>query len=260
MAMGMDAKGFVRFSRGSGAGMIAREVIKVDGAELHRRLDHLRRNMGLVITTAIEEINVLIAVRIEETSPRDTNRFVRGWLLACADVGPIPAAIPGVQASARHQQYLAYLEKEANRVGRMLKSAQAKMEWWYLSKPDRNRNRPAFHELSRAITQLSKWHNRLIEEYVKLDGDPTGLLMDKERGQRNYSTVRVGIYGGRGIISEQSDRVTVVLHNREPHATIVEKRYGILARAMREVKRLGIARVNKSLVRRIQQVDRSRAA
>lgn len=259
MAMAMDEKGFVRFSRGSGAGMIAREFAW-DDRELKARMQHLRQNMGLVLRTGIEQINALVAVRVEETSPRDTNRFVRGWLMACGDVGPIPAMIPGVVASARHQQYLAYLEKEANRVGRILKATQAKMDFWYTSKPNRNRNTPAYNQLQREIAKLERWHNRIIEEYVKLDGDPSGLLMDKERGQRNYSTVRVGTYGGSGIIAEQSDRVTVVYHNKEPHTTIVEKRYGVMTRALREVKTLGTTRANAAMIKRIKQVDQSRAA
>jgi len=148
MAMAMDEKGFVRFSRGSGAGMIAREF-KWDDRELKSRMRHLRQNMGLVLKTGVEQINALVAVRVEETSPRDTNRFVRGWLMACGDIGPIPAMIPGVVASARHQQYLAYLEKEAKRAGTILKALQGKMVFWYTSKPNRKKGTPAYNDLRR---------------------------------------------------------------------------------------------------------------
>lgn len=252
MAMAMDSKGYVRFSKGSGAGEFARTVT-IDSTELHRRAAEIKRRFGPAARGGVEQINALIAVRVDETAPRDTNRYVRGWLLACADVGPIPAYIPPLAASSRHQQYLAKLEKEYKRVVKMAQAERRALEFLYLNKPNRNRNTPGFRKLQNKINKLEKWAERLIEEYIKLDGDPSGLLMDAERGGRNYSTVRVGVFGGRGMVTEHSDRVIVSLHNLEPHTTIVEKRYEVMRRAMREVKSLGLSTVAAAIVRRIKK-------
>lgn len=252
MPMAMDSKGFVRFSKGSGAGSMARQVT-IDDAQLKARVRVLKDRFGEAMLTAAEEVNALIAVRVEETAPRDTNRFVRGWLLACADVGPIPAFIPALTKSARHEQYLKFLEREYKRVIRLLRGLQNTLNLFYYSKPNRNRNTGAFRAMKAKERKLQKWADRLIEEYFKLEGDPTALLFDAERGKRNYSTVRVGVFGGRGRIVPESDRWVVVLHNLEPHTTIVEQRYDIIRRAMREVKSYHLSRVAAAVVRKIQK-------
>lgn len=245
-----------RFSRGSGAGAQARATF-VDASGLQRRIQLLRKNMPEISRQVALEMNGLLAWRVSDTSPRDTNRFVRGWMLAAKDVGPIPVMIPAVKSTSRHAEYMKYLQKELTRLMNERKAVAGMIDFWYTSKPNRNRNTPAYREMSAKVRKLDKWIVRVQEEIAKAGGDETVLLMDKERGRRNYSTVRVGVYGGEGSIRRIVGKTLVRWHNKEPHATIIERKYGIIRNAMGMVKRAGLVRVKKTLVRELTAMSKA---
>jgi len=245
-----------RFSKGSGAGKAARETF-VDASGLQKRIQLLRRNMPEISRQVAQEMNALLAWRVSDTSPRDTNRFLRGWLLAAKDVGPIPVIIPALRATSRHSEYIKYLQQELLRLETERKAVAGMIDFWYTSKPNRKRGTPAYNKMTSQVRKMDKWIVRVKEELVKAGGDETVLLMDKERGKRNYSTVRVGIYGGEGSIRRIGGKTLVRWHNKEPHATIIERKYGIIRNAMGMVKRAGLVRVKKTLVR---ELTKSRAA
>jgi len=245
-----------RFSKGSGAGKEARAT-KVDASGLQKRIQLLRRNMPQISRQVAQEMNALLAWRVSETSPRDTNRFLRGWLLAAKDVGPIPVIIPALRSTSRHSEYIKYLQKELMRLEAERKGLAGMIDFWYTSKPNRRRNTPAYREMNARLRKLDKWIVRVKEEIAKAAGDETVLLMDKERGKRNYSTVRVGIYGGEGAIRRIGGKTLVRWHNKEPHATIIERKYGIIRNAIGMVKRAGLVRVRKTLVRELTAVSRA---
>lgn len=247
-----------RFSKGSGAGALARQTT-LDVSVLQRRLNALRAAMPEINRNATLEMNALIAQRVAETSPRDTNRFVRGWLLAAKDVGPVGVAVPAVNASSRHDQYVRYLEKEFKRLSRDRDGLKALIDLWYTSKPTRSRNTPAYAQMTSKLRKIEKWMQRVAEEIQKAKGDESALLFDKERGGRNYSTVRTGVHGGKGRITLFEDRTFVTWHNLEAHATIIERKYQIMGMALREVKAYGAARVKKSLVAGMQRLESAAA-
>jgi len=242
-----------RFSRGSGAGADARAV-KLDTRQLDQRLATLRRRMGSVLQGGVHEMNALIAARVAETSPRDTNRFVRGWLLATKDIGPLPVAVPPVTRSSRREEYLRYLDKEFKRLSRERDGLKALIDLWYTSKPNRSRNTPAYTELTNRLRKIEKWMGKLAEQIKAAKGSEDFLLFDKERGNRNYSSVRTKVHGGVGTQRYFEDRVLVQYRNLEAHTTIIERKYGIIGRALREAKMLGLTRVKARLVRSIDSL------
>lgn len=242
-----------RFSRGSGAGANARAVT-LDTRELDRRLGILRRRMGSVLQGGVHEMNAIIAARVAETSPRDTNRFVRGWLIAARDVGPLPVAVPPVTRSSRREEYLRYLDKEFKRLSRERDGLKAMIDLWYTSKPNRNRNTPAYNEMTNRLRKIEKWMGKLAEQLKAAHGSEDFLLFDKERGNRNYSSVRTKVHGGRGSMRYFEDRVLVQYHNLEAHTTIIERKYGVMGRALREAKMLGLTRVKARLVRSLDSL------
>ena len=239
-----------RFSRSSGAGSKAR-ASRVDTSELRARLMDLRARVPAITRIAALEMNALLAERVAETSPRDTNRFVRGWLLAAMDVGPITVAVPNVAASARHSEYVDYLNRELRRAQKVLQGIVAVIDLWYTSKPNRRRNTPAYRELERKRKKQEKWIGRITEELKKLNDDPSALLFDKERGNRNYSTVRTGVHGGRGVLVRLPGKTVVRWHNLEAHATIIERKYGIIRNALGATRAAGVSRMQKKIAREL---------
>jgi hypothetical protein len=242
-----------RFSKGSGAGANARGV-KLDTRQMEIRLARLRRGMPGVLSSGVMEMNALIALRVAETSPRDTNRFVRGWLLACRDIGPLPVAVPPVTKSARREEYLKYLDKEFKRLSRERDTLKSMIDFWYTSKPNRNRNTRSYTEMTSRLRKIEKWIGKLAEQIKAARGSEDFLLFDKERGKRNYSSVRTNVHGGVGTMRYFEDRVLVQLRNLEAHTTIIERKYGIIGRALREAKAFGLTRVKARLVRAVDSL------
>jgi hypothetical protein len=237
----------IQYSRGSGAGMVARQV-KVDSTLLMRRLDGLRKSLPEISGVAALEGNALIAGRVAETSRRDTNRFVRGWLIAMKMVGPIPAMVPGVQASSRHADYVLKLILERNAVKRELVSVESAIDWWFRNNPTRQ-NSPYYRKMLARRNKLLFWKERLEEEVRLATKYDDLIFMDAERGKRNFSTVRVKIFGGRGRMVRNGNFMLVRYHNLEAHTTIVERRDKILARALGEMKTVGAQRMKAAGVR-----------
>jgi len=237
----MGSLGAIIYSPGSGAGKLGRRVT-IDPTMMQRRLDAVRRALPEIHMNAIMEGNALIAIRVDETARRDTNRFVRGWLMACKDIGPIPVAIPSVKYASRHAAYVAKLKAELRTYQDDLHTLDTQIDAWF-SGPGRKRGAGYAKMLNRRA-KLIQWSERLKEEIIKAEGEVSIVFFDMERGRRNYSTVRTAIYGGKGRVVTNGVRAIATMHNLEPHTTIVERRDRIMARAMNELRAFGMTRIN----------------
>lgn len=81
--------------------------------------------------------------------------------------------------------------------------------------------------LRRAREELQKWK----------DNQGRGVIMiGAFNNSEKLATVRVNFaaYGGSGAVRNFGSKTVVMLHNKEPHASIVEYRFGITRTALRE--------------------------
>lgn len=66
--------------------------------------------------------------------------------------------------------------------------------------------------------------------------------------------MRTKVYGGEGRLYMNGDRPRLELHNKEPHTTIVEARFGVVAVAARGTKALAGRKASKAYIAAIQGV------
>lgn len=174
--------------------------------------------------------------RVLETGRRDTNRYVRGWALAGAEATKQAFPTPAVVESKRAQQILGRLVEQLEYWTFIVRryERQGRTDRWY--------NQAVRRRLS-AIKQIEKFSS----------GGGASIAFDlysyqRARDGRALTTIRNKIYGGSGRTLLLGEKVFVEIHNKEPHTSVVEYRWGTLAKASFEFRGLGMRKYGKKFV------------
>jgi hypothetical protein len=235
---------------------------RMDISRLLRRMKAIKNVRGELEAATLRAVGPLLIQRIAITAPRDTNRFVRGWILAGRDAGITNLPTPIVIDSHRKDQYVQRLAEQWSRARALADRLHAKYDQWY----GRSGRRPGAYggRLQRDILKAEERASRAYEE-LQLAETVKGFIFigqgkavaqgsmrgfNQRHGLGRIATVRVRIYGGRGAIRVQQNSAYLVLHNLEPHATLVENRHRVYRNAVSAIPQL--ARVGGGSVFRSQ--------
>jgi len=219
-------------------------------------------------------------VFIQRASRRDTNRFVRGWAIANNLTGLPSLPVPNVVPSRHAATYLKILGDQVDAFSAMV----GKYEYLIESR-FRRVNRPMrgkyYNELSSALTRAytrlerareelrsaARKHSLNIPDYLFIglynkDGQYRPMIGKNTRGRtaRQLATIRTKVYGGTGRAVINDYQSVFVLHNREPHVTLLEARYHYVASAARMARVLGVKKMATKYVAGMQAVMRGGGA
>lgn len=182
---------------------------------------------------AVIEMSRIIVVRALATSPRDTNRYFNGWAQAgnSAGIGRFP--VLALNRSSKWSQIKYALEKQ--------------LEWWtmldarYRAQGRKDRwARQAAQKVERAREELRRFYQSNsaigINIYTNSYDKPVRALPKA--------------YGGRGqVVDLAGGRGTVVqLHNREAHASFVEKNKRVMRNAFSAFRGTGLRQSRSAYV------------
>lgn len=210
---------------------------------------------------AIVELARAFGTEVLRRSPVDTGRFKRAeaQALNAAGVGPFPEEAIKSGNDKLRRRIQARLTVQVRFWEKVARGMEARGEATYKTKRGTGQTkhyRDALKkaELSRrylaefvasegtAAVIASEWWQRVSEaKRRKTPIDPTRILT------RAYSKV----YGGTGRIIEAGSRSIVQLVNKEPHAYIVEARYGPRKTALNAVGNGLVKRVGNGYVKRV---------
>lgn len=212
----------------------------MDIRRLRSRLSGVKNAAGEIQAATLRSLGGLLISRIAATAPRDTNRYVRGWMLAGIDAGVSNLPPPPIGESKRVEQNIQRLERQFLAARGLADRLQNRYDNWY----GRKGRKPGAYgsRLQRDIDKANERANRAyssLQELQTVKGaifiggsgnrnarpNPAGRGFNQRYGLGRLATVRTKIYGGRGQIITQKYYASLLLHNMEPHATIVESRH-----------------------------------
>lgn len=223
-------------------------TVNVDTSKAQAKMRGLLAGSQASRLAAVKEMTRTVLKNIETIAPRDTNRYVRGWMQAGNAAGLGPFMIPPLN--------------RASNLNHILESiAQQRDYWEYIV--DR------YHHQGRHDSWAAKAERRLAQAQEQVD-----KFVQSNEGAviainlySNYTmkgkAIRVlnKVYGGTGKVIDRPDATFVQLHNREPHTSIVEKNKKVLNRASQMFRSSGLARVKgKYLERALQAANGGGAA
>lgn len=171
----------------------------------------------------------------------DTGRFMRSQAEAGNDAGIGVFPLSPVRPSRMQERILQILTGQVRRWENFARLYQ---------KEGRTNNRyyrKILKNIEKARAELKKYS----------DSNGMAIVFDAFSGGSRMTTVRVNFsaYGGAGYVRTIGDETFVRLHNKTPHASIVEYRFGIVRRSLAAVKELSVKRLQKK-----QYVEKMRAA
>lgn len=222
---------------------------------IRRAADANAREVSLVHARVL--VNAL-----DSLSPRDTRRYVRGWQMAGRDLG-VWSSVDTVRRSERADLIASRLERQIERIEKAIdtleRDAEKKRELvdlWFTSR-GRKLSPGARRMLRRAeknyleAARLKVVLGRAEDQLARFEASGgTAILIYASRSRRSRSsnqpvdgvkrrsrrrrihTVRDQVYGGVGTMRSIGGGVVLTeLHNKEAHASIVERRHSPLSRA-----------------------------
>lgn len=203
---------------------------------LDRNRPDARKSAALAMAHEVVRVAVVIA-------PKDTNRYVNGFAQAANKAGAGPISAPPIRASRVHDEIVRKLRQQAAFWEFIVRDAETKGRTLYRVRGKSGETksyRKAKQNLAKAREQLKKV-------------DPTSIAFGL-RGSSGRSlnlTVRNKIYGGTGEVVETPAVTFVRLHNLEAHATIVEKKFGVMKKAGAVARAMGARSVGRAYFKKV---------
>lgn len=227
------------------------------GADITQLLDGLKRLRRGGRAGTKDASVVIIRAWLQEVSaisPRDTRRYVRGWLLAGRDIGITDLAVPSLQATKYAEFYEKILYGQVEKLVREYTFIRSRMKLWFEDRgrpPTRWYNNAARQvaqiekRLQTMLLQVARWESTTVAQTgIVFDArvNIAGWLKDGKNVQRlkgrKFASVREKVYGGEGGFITASNGITFgQVRNLEPHVKLIESRYGIVRKATAAVRR-----------------------
>lgn len=237
----------------------------VKTAGLQTKVKALQAATPAATLAMVTSIGYQVGTQIAFSAPRDTNRFANGWAQAfnAAGLGPI------VELPYHRSQYA---ERLIDRLKLQVSSLETAVNYERRRNAERFRSKSARRDrrIDRQFKgRLAKVEKRLArakEELLKAESNDLFLVIwgragrtDPKTGKRISSrldTVRTQVFGGTGATVRGPAGWVVAVHNREPHATIVEARTKVYSdafrsaagdgRALRRAKSVGVQALKRA--------------
>jgi len=165
-------------------------------------------------------------------SPRNTNRYVRGWILAgnTAQVTtlPVPRVVP--LSETERGAYIERLQRQLDQRQQRVDKLTRMFEAWY-GRTGRKLGvygRKLKRELGaaeRSRDRAQAWLDRALaaDSFIFFGASP--------KAKRRTETIREKVYGGEGYQKHTAGYSEIILHNLEPHCRILERRLGLVRSA-----------------------------
>jgi len=240
--------------------------VTVDLRGLRARHARMRQNAEAARRAALHRGISLWAHEVAERSPRDTNRFVRGWIQAAQAVGVTGLIEPIVQSSKYLEVYVEAYEFEIARLGQKLWAAHKTLTQGVPGRggtlrPVKGVRRARLEQtraslLARIAAKREELRKLLATEGAIVIGAGKVWLADDGPGialsqKSTRPTVRLKIYGGQGRVYETQGRSVYILHNLEPHTSLVEFRHKVAAQARDGLQFFGIKAIRQVYLNRV---------
>lgn len=203
-------------------------VLKVDASKAIARTRAMTARMPEARRAVVVAAARLTLHRALATAPRDTNRYVRGWAQAGNAAGIGVFAVPELNRASNF-----------DKIERRLR---AEVDWWtrIVDRYERQGRR------DRWASQARRRLDRAKEEYERLFQAEGGAVIAinaySALGAKRGPRAMYKVYGGDGhIVRVGKHETIVVLHNKEPHSSIVERNTRNFRNAASAVRRSGVA-------------------
>lgn len=189
----------------------------------------------------LRQITTSLMRRIAVTAKRDTNRYVRGFLMAGRDLGS-QEFIPPVVASKYAERIRDLIESQKDRLGFLLGKLTRELNAMYPNGRPKNPRTTTYADMFKRERELTKLYEKSKIELERLNqgGDSTLLIgflgSGNAQSGRKLLTVRNKIYGGVGRYIESRGTVYAVVINKEPHANILENKHRTFGNALSAVR------------------------
>lgn len=199
---------------------------------------------------AIRALGGAIVDNLRLLSPRDTNRYVRGWLHAGREAGVFGGPIPRLNESKWHKSNLEQAEIWLQRAEQNHGNAAKRLRDTFPSGAPKRGQAKLYGRLSREVDKANGRLNeaRLTVGELRTDkyaivfgaGRVVGRGAKQKRLGVGRITLRQKIYGGSGWILDRGTSSTIRLLNHEPHALILESKKGVLRQATAAARGAGL--------------------
>lgn len=189
----------------------------------------------------LRQITTSLMRRIAVTAKRDTNRYLRGFMMAGKDLGATEF-VPPIVASKYAARIRDLIESQKDRRGFLLGKSKRELKAMYPDGKPKNPRTPTYDYMYEQVQRREKLYEKSKRELERLNqgGDTTLLIgflgSGNAQSGRKLLTVRNKIYGGVGRYIESRGTVYAVVINKEPHAKILEKKYRTFGNALSAVR------------------------
>lgn len=212
-------------------------TIKVDATRAKAKMRALVDSGPASRRAAVIEMTRVIMVRALATASRDTNRYFNGWARAgnSAGIGRFP--VLALNRASKFDQIEARLRNE--------------IDWWTRIVNRYERQQRDDRWKAQAVRRLAA-ARREYERLFKAEGGAViGINTFSSLGSGRTPRAIYKVYGGDGRIIELAGGAgTVVqLHNREAHASMVERKTGNMRKAYSAFKGTGLMSVRGAYLR-----------
>jgi len=239
--------------------------MKVSIDELRRnvaKLDAARRNAR---REAVAFLGRRISQQVSVRAPRDTGRFVRGYLLAFQKIGHFEGSMPALQHSKYIEQAIKILVDQHKFWSNAAASNRKTLLERYPNGPQRGRM-AGYKAVRKRLEKSQDLAMRAQQELSKFRSAPYGIIMSPLRWEftpegRRLITVRPNPYGGDGTIIEGDTSTKARILTKEPHAEFVERERSTLPVALFNATRGTIfEKAGKTYVKGIKNVAQVQGA
>jgi hypothetical protein len=206
-----------------------------------QKMARLRARSPDARDAAAREMMRAVMARVVSETPRDTNRLVRGYMQAANDLGLGPYALPRVANSRGAERQKKRLERQLRQVELLLAAALRSVA---------SKERLFETRYARPGRKLDKWGRKYKADVARANTRVQRLskVVDRAREQvANFTGAEI-VIGGRKVKMGKDPGVSALaqVHNKEPHASIIERRDRIVAAAIGAMRGQGLRRAGKA--------------
>ena len=245
------------------------QVAGGDISGMLRRNNVMRKNMTDAKEKALAvagSVATRVMFDLANIEARDTARYMSGWGEAHNDLGVAIVALPPIVAHKGSTNPLFDQQEKLERQVERLLAIEKRMLAWKKIHEERMAKRvrskrvwKSHKKMLRKLDRIANVTDKAIGELDKFLGQKVGVIVIGGRrsrsgrfGKSQLATVRLEPKGGTASITTVGSTSLLTLHNREPHASLVERNTRIGARGLAYARsELGLRRVSKKYLKQI---------
>ena len=212
-------------------------AVRSDTTQLMKSIEALKRQQTVARQAQLTALANNCAKGFEAFTPEDTGRLKKAWLEACGEVGADSAVLPSLKPSRRADRIYQRIRGQWINTHIQRVKLETLFNKWY---PDGRKLGEFGQRMKRDLAKVVKREGKLKEQYdLWKQADQAPVIMIGRGGGHKYATLRTKVYGGRGAIRDHGERSELLLHNQEPHASIVDSNTGMKSKVARYLKMFG---------------------